>query len=81
MEKRLSQQIQEVIDLLQRAGEQADHVKQTLSAELEALGLSFDQLDEEISRVLDYLRGMKAKIERYEDDDAGAHGGDSSLID
>jgi hypothetical protein len=78
MEKRLSRQIQEVIDLLQQAGEQADHGKQTLRAELEALGLSFDQFDEEISRVLDYVGDMKARVKRYEDD-AGAQGGYSSL--
>ncbi len=72
MEKRLSQQIQEVIDLLEQAAEQTDHVKCTLRAELEELGLSFDGFDEDIERVIHHLSDLKGIVERYE---AGATDG------
>jgi hypothetical protein len=80
MEKRLSHQIQDVIDQLERAAEQSDHMKQTLCAELETLGLSFDAVDEDIERLLTRLRTVKALVERYEDVDAGAQGGSGSLL-
>lgn len=80
MEKRLSQQIQDVIDQVEQAAEQTDQVKQTRRAELDARGLSFDAFEEDIQRLLDHLRDLKAQVERYEEDDADAHGGTGSPI-
>jgi DNA repair ATPase RecN len=80
MEKRLSQQIQDVIDQLEQAAEQTDHVQQTLRAELEERGLSFDAFDEDIERVLQDLRKLKALVKRYDEDEGDAHGGNGSPL-
>jgi hypothetical protein len=78
MEKRLSQQIQDMIDLLLAATERAEDVQQTLGAQLTSLGLTFDQFDEDIAQLLSYLWHMKALAERHEDDDADTHGENGS---
>ena len=80
MEKRLSQQIQDIIDQLGQAAEQTDQVKQTLCGELEARGLSFEAFDEDITGLIARLRDLKALVERYEEDEAGAHGGNGASV-
>lgn len=68
MEKRLSQQIQDLINLLLAAADHAEDVQQTLGAQLTSLGLTFDQFDEDLAQLLNYLWHMKALAERHEDD-------------
>jgi uncharacterized coiled-coil protein SlyX len=77
MEKRLSQQIQDLIDLLQ-AAEQAEDVKQTLGAQLASLGLAFDQVDDDFAHLLGRLRHLQELAKRSEDDDAQSHGEDGT---
>jgi hypothetical protein len=74
MEKRLSEQIQELIDLLQAAAEQAEDVKLTLRAQLASFGPEFDLVDDDLGQLLAHLRHMKALVERVEDDDDGNKG-------
>ena len=78
MEKRLSQQIQDVIDLLLSAADHAQDIQQTLSAELTSLGLTFTQVDDDLAQLLNYLLHVKALAEAHEDDVAANHGSNGS---
>jgi len=80
MEKRLGEQIQELIDLLQAAAEQAEDAKQTLRAQLASFGPELDLVDDDIGQLLAHLRHIKGLVERVEDDDDGNHGEDGWRI-
>jgi hypothetical protein len=76
MKKRLSEQIQDLIDLLQAAAEHAEDVKQTLRAQVASFGPEFDLVNDDLGELLAHLQHIKALVKRVEDDDDSNHGED-----
>jgi hypothetical protein len=56
MERRLSEQIQDLIDLLQAAAEHAEDVKQTLRAQLATFGPELDLVDDDLGQLPAHLQ-------------------------
>jgi hypothetical protein len=78
MERRLSRQIQDLIDLFLAAADHAEGLQHTLGAKLTELGLAFEQFDDDVAQLLTHLQYMKALAEAYEGDVAENHGVDGS---
>jgi hypothetical protein len=74
IEKRLSEQIQELIDLLQAAAEHAEDVKQTLHTRLASFGPELDLVDDDIEQLILHLQHIRVLVERVEGDDDGNQG-------
>lgn len=78
MKRRLSDQIQDLIDLVLAAADQAEDMQQALGAELASFGLTLTQFDDDIAHLVTHLLQMKAVAKRHEDEAADNQGENGS---
>jgi hypothetical protein len=72
VDRKLSEQIEAVIDALTLSHTQAKHVAQTMKKLRISFGLTFDHPDDEITQLIGRLRYMKLLAERRERAEAAA---------